>query len=451
MLTFEDLGFKTQNAKRYYTTCPKCDSTREHHKGARCVTINDEPTNRWWNCHHCGYSGNLDTEDKFDVVRDKAKMPPREKAFSIKAREYIQKRGLSVKTMQEFKIYESTAFDKVQLNFPFFMHYTLVNVKHLNTWWKKGDKGIKWYQLKLPEGVQRRILPFGIDKIKTHDDQGIKIPNLTVLIAEGEFDALTWFECEYKNVISVPQGAPSLKAKDFKKEFAWLDDPYVKSVLEHVDYFYLAADNDDAGKNLNKHLAMALGKEKCRIVQYPSGYKDINEVLVGNEEKKLKKLGKEGVSECYNNIASIPIKGVVKVAAIFDQLMQIREKGFEPGFGIGVPEVDHLFTLKRKLVAFITGVPGCFGANQKIHTKNGIEEISNIKEGDYVLCHNHSKKSNEFKRVLITHKFDTHNDKLFKITLKDGTIIKVTENHKFYYEGKYIEIKHIIDLWKNGK
>lgn len=443
-MTFEELGIIVKTGRtRYSTICPKCNDNRTHHKGAQCLTVNNEPGNRFFKCHHCNWQGNIDAMDKYKKVQEKAKIPSSQKMFSAKVREYItNKRGISINTAKELKLYEGTAFDRPQICFPFFMHLTLVNVKYLNMEWKKGDNYSKWTQL--PKDLGTRIIPFGIHRIKTHDDQGNKIPNNICIITEGEWDCLTWIECGYSNTISVPQGAPSLNAKNFDKEFAYMEDPYVKSILENIDLFIISGDGDDAGKNLTNHLAMILGKEKCRIVQYPVGYKDINQVFVGDKEKNLPALGKPGVVSCYENVTPLPIKGVIKASAVYDDLMKIRKGGFESGLGCGIPEVDWLFTMKRKLMMFVSGIPGCFGADQLIHTIKGTQKISEIKEGDYVLCHNHKKNQAEFRTVLKTHIYTKTSDKLFKITLKDGTIIKVTENHEFFNGVRYVKIKDII-------
>ncbi len=129
-------------------------------------------------------------------------------------------------------------------------------------------------------------------------------------------------------------------------------------MVDDVQLFYLSVYADAPGKLLMDNLAMILGKSKCRIIKYPPGYKDINEVFMGHEAKKLKALGQEGVDECIQNAASFPLKGVIKASDVRAEMKLYREDGFTPGLGIGIPEVDRLFTLKRKHVTFITGVPG---------------------------------------------------------------------------------------------
>ncbi|RLD56999.1 MAG: hypothetical protein DRI97_06285 [Bacteroidetes bacterium] len=357
MMQFEDLRIQTRTGQtRYYTICPECDNTRERHKGARCLTVNDEIGNRWYKCHHCGWSGNLDAQDKYEQVRADSKIPNVQKAFTMKVRDYIMKRGISIKTAKEARLYESQRGPATIIGFPYFMNLTLVNVKFLDMDWKKGNKYPKWTQL--PKKIGTKIIPFGLQNIKTHNDQGQKYNNNILIITEGEWDMLTWKECDYINTVSVPQGAPSAKSKTFDKEFAWLEDKYVISILKDIDIFYLAVDNDAAGRVLRHHLSILLGKDKCRIIRYPVGYKDINEVFMGDEKKKLLALGKKGVDDCMQNSTSVPIAGVIKASQVRDDLQKLRDGGFTPGLGCGVEEVDFLFTVKQKLIQFTTGVPG---------------------------------------------------------------------------------------------
>ena len=359
-MTFEELGIDTRGKTgRYATTCPNCNDTRTKHRNALCLTVNDVPDNRWFHCNHppCGWSGNLDAMDKYKKVQENSKMPDQQREFSLKMRECLKSRGISIKTAKQAKLYESTHNRQTVLSFPYFLSLTLVNVKFLNIDWKKGvSKGPKWWQLKKEYGT--RIIPFLISQIRTRDENGNRIKNCIVIITEGEWDALTWIECGYINIISVPMGAPSLNSKEFKKEFDYLRDPYVKSVLDEVDHFVLSVDNDQAGLNLRHHLSMILGKEKCRYINYPKGYKDINEVFNGDKIKNLTALGKDGVDKCYKQLRAVPIKGIIKPGDVYSELEILRNDGFLPGLGCGVPEIDRLFTVKPKHISFVTGVPG---------------------------------------------------------------------------------------------
>jgi twinkle protein len=379
-MRFEELGIDTRGKTgRYATTCPKCDHTRTKHRGAKCLTVNDEPGNQWFKCNHptCGWAGNLEGMDKYKKVHAEAQMPTQQREFSMDARDYLQKRGLSTKTAKQAKLYEQSFKDQLILCFPYFVGITLVNVKFVNTKWVEGEtKGPKWWQL--PKRIGTKILPFMLNQIRTRDEKGNHIEGCTVIITEGEWDAMTWIECGYQNIVSVPQGAPSVNSKNFNTEFEYLTDPYVKSILDEVDMFVLCVDNDPAGVNLRYHLSMILGKEKCRFVQYPRGYKDINEVLAGHKKKNLPALGKEGVVECLKKTQSIPIGGIVRPRDEIHNLQIYRDGGFTKGLGCGIPEVDALFTIKPKHITFVTGVPG---SGKSVWVRWWLAEMVRFNEG----------------------------------------------------------------------
>lgn len=92
----------------------------------------------------------------------------------------------------------------------------------------------------------------------------------------------------------------------------------------------------------------------------------------------------------------------------------------------------------------IGGRPGCFDGEQLIHTKRGLTKIKDITTNDYVLSYNHEKDINEWRKVLARPLHKSTLDKMFKITLKDGTVIKVTENHEFFTSGAYMKIKEYL-------
>ena len=64
------------------------------------------------------------------------------------------------------------------------------------------------------------------------------------------------------------------------------------------------------------------------------------------------------VDECIQNAGSFPLAGVIKISDVHEEMEMYRNDGFTPGLGIGIPEVDRLYTLKRKHLTFLTGVPG---------------------------------------------------------------------------------------------
>jgi len=351
--SFEELGIKVISGKvRFATLCPKCSHLRKK-KNLPCLTVNNEPDNRWWKCWNCGWSGNLDLYDKYKQVQEKSRMPGQiPDLYSREVMEYWKKRGIDYRICVKEKVFEYSMGreHKPIIGFPVFINLTLVNVKYLNIRYKEDDDSPKWWQL--PKEYGTRILPIGLQSLQWEEDK----PKI-VIWTEGELDRLTWMSAGYKNVISEPQGAPSVKTTDFKEKFAYTEDPYFKSVIADVDLFIFSTDGDEPGRLLRNQLALRFKKEKCKYINYPVGYKDINEVWMGDEKKGLKALGQEGIDECYQNISSFPVRGVVRLIDDREALERLAEKGLEPGLKIGVKEIDELYTTKPARLEVLVGIP----------------------------------------------------------------------------------------------
>ncbi len=357
-MEFIDLGIRSDPARvRDSVICPKCNESRTKHKNQKCLTVNNEPDNRWFKCNHCGWSGNLEILTRYDQVRMNAKMPKHvgpERTFSQAFSKYLATRGLSPKTLAEGKVYETT--EGSLIGFPFYQGFTLVNVKFLNLNPKPGKP--KWFQLAGKHGTKVCFMGMQDLVIDKEDPGQRKEPN-EVTISEGEWDMYTWKECGINNSLSVPMGAPNAKAKDFHKEFQYIhDDGYFKAIAKYVDTFYISVDDDDPGRVLKENLVKILGPQRCKIVTYPEGYKDINDVNKGNKEKELPALGKEGVLQAYKDAKPYPLKGIIRAKQLSDDLRMFRKDGLQPGFGIGIPEIDAQFTIKIPHISFWTGIPG---------------------------------------------------------------------------------------------
>jgi len=353
-MEFSDLGIKVKVGKvRWTDICPKCNDSRQHHKNVHCLTVNNEPGERYFKCHHCHWSGNLDIMDKFKQVQEKSRMPKQvTETYSKEVREYIEKRGLSMKTLQKEKIYEYSMGSKPIMGFPVYINETLVNVKYFNIRWKSGDDAPKWFQMKRDLGT--RSIFIGMQNLSFDTEE-----KKEVIITEGEWDWLTWKEAGYKNVITVPQGAPNPDAKEYDKEFDYANDKYVQSFFKDVDLIIFSTDNDRPGRVLRNQLALIFGKERCKYIQYPIGYKDINDVFKGNNKSDtlLPALGKAGVDECYKNLTSFPIKGIIRPVDVKEELDIYARDGFTKGLEIGIPQIDRLYTEKSKRLQVITGLP----------------------------------------------------------------------------------------------
>src|ERR1035437_3125649 len=94
----------------------------------------------------------------------------------------------------------------------------------------------------------------------------------------------------------------------------------------------------------------------------------------------------------------------------------------------------------------IMGGKSCFDKNQCVITEDGEKPISEIRVGEKVLSFNELTKEKEYKRVENVFKFDNKKP-VVKIKLKSGEEIICTDDHKFYYKGEWICIKHLLSLW----
>lgn len=102
-------------------------------------------------------------------------------------------------------------------------------------------------------------------------------PNISIVIVEGEIDALTVAqETEFQRpVVSLAGGATSAKAA-ISKHLAWLSG---------FKYVVLAFDNDEAGKEAINDCIPLFEPGKVRIAQWP--LKDANEMLMKGRGKEI--------------------------------------------------------------------------------------------------------------------------------------------------------------------
>ncbi len=99
-------------------------------------------------------------------------------------------------------------------------------------------------------------------------------------------------------------------------------------------------------------------------------------------------------------------------------------------------------------ILVIHGSAGCFEGDQLIETEGGAVPIKDLKASDKVLSMNHQTDKPEYRRVIEVH--ENQSREIVHIKMKDGTIIKVTPNHRFYYGGSYMKIKDILLSLQHG-
>jgi hypothetical protein len=333
---------------------------------------------------------------------------------------YFTKRAILSETVTKFQISEGVEWmpqdqkEHKVICFNYFLEDDLINIK-----FKTSDKMFKMVK-------DARKIPYNINSIK---DQAY------VIICEGEEECMVWDQCGHQSVVSVPNGASKNN-----NNLEWLDAVYD---MFEGKIIYLATDNDEPGRKLGEDLARRFDASDIRIIRFPEGQKDANDCL--------KAFGGLFVSRLFEDAEHLPVAEISSASDYRSLIESYYESGYPVGSLVDMSETDNHLSWNRGELVVVTGIPGCFDKDQLVHTKRGAIPISQIKVGDYALSYNEEKDINEWKYILATPIHKTTPDRMFKITLKDGTVIKVTENHEFYTGTGYMKIKDFIVPLMNGK
>lgn len=241
-------------------------------------------------------------------------------------KEWLERRGIQSATAERMGVTTRSDSRGNWLVFPYRLDGAIVNRKFRLTSEKqhemdKGGKLCLWNAecLRSPQVVE---------------NEG------SVIITEGEFDAMTAMQCGFPNVCSVPNGAPADKVDDpvnsNRYRFLWES----QADLENVKQFVLATDADAPGRTLAHDLASILGPERCRFVTYPDGTKDLNEVFLRD--------GLRGVVEIIDAAKPFPVRGLYNLAD-FPDAPPVR------GISTGIDCLDEHMSIVLGTLTVFTG------------------------------------------------------------------------------------------------
>lgn len=257
----------------------------------------------------------------------------------------FERRSISAETAARFAIYTaSRAHDGEVIPdsagnivvFPFIEHGAVVNEKFR-------APGKKFWQR---QGGRRTF--WNADAL---DDPALETGQLSLVITEGEIDALTAIECGFPLSVSVPDGAPSVGIDEEpgelqpisdeasgKFEFLWNN----RDRLKRIKRFIVAVDNDRPGQRLAAELVRRLSASRCHFVEYPVGCKDLNDVACQR--------GPEAVAAVLNAAKPYPVRGLYR-------LSDYPERGALPVFSTGWSTLDKHLQLFAGEFMVVTGIP----------------------------------------------------------------------------------------------
>jgi twinkle protein len=296
------------------TMCPKCSNGRK--KKDPCLSVDIDTG--LFKCHHCDWKGSVN-----QYVRPESRAEVKTSGVIT----YFEKRGITEKTMRDFKITEGVEWmpqdqkEHKVICFNYFLEDDLVNIK-----FKTSDK-----KFKMVKDAQK--IPYNLNSILKSDK---------VIICEGEEECMVWHQCGFPFAVSVPNGASKTN-----NNLDWLDSVY--------EYFqgkiiYLATDNDEPGRKLAEDIARRFEAEDIRMISFPEKEKDSNDVLVH--------IGEHAVISMFQTAKQKPINEIATAEDYREVIYGYHESGYPVGAQIGMSETDEHITWSRGELVVVTGIPG---------------------------------------------------------------------------------------------
>ena len=334
MQTVEINGFLIDKFNQYglkegktQGVCPLCSHDRQpKNQKAQCASYDWE--RGLGTCHNCSTTFQLHTYQRKGASEKEYVRPDQKptKKLNSKVVQWFETRGISQKTLTDLRVGEGpeympqTGKTENTIWFNYLMGDQLINVKY-----RDGRKNFKLFK-----GAEKVF--YNINSIVGYD---------TCIITEGEMDVLALHEAGIKNAISVPNGATLTN-----NNLDYLDNCI--DYFEDKEKVILAVDQDDAGQMLQQELIRRLGAEVCFLVTFED-CKDANEYLL--------KYGKEKLAERITKARPVPLENVTTFKDIEDEVTDFVKNGFKPGYQIGLPNFDDIFSTYTGQFITVTGIP----------------------------------------------------------------------------------------------
>lgn len=226
-----------------------------------------------------------------------------------KAETFLTKRGITQETAEKYGLHES----KDTLLIPYLMNGEIKNRKYRSTiekrFWQDGGAQFVW-------------------NYDCLENAG------TLIITEGELDAVSALQAGFEKTISIPNGG-----SEGESNMQWLYDIEEKIGSEII----LAFDNDNVGHSLLEQVSGILGKARCKWACYPKGCKDLNDALM--------RFGERGVTESIERAKWVSVKGHYKMS-------ELAPLPYRVPMSADMGELDNHIKLRLGDLSVLTGIPG---------------------------------------------------------------------------------------------
>ncbi len=261
-----------------------CPNVHAHKHGDKNPSMGWVKGKNYFNCLGCGETINI-----YRYYRNYLNY-----TFS----EIMAKNGIQTVEAQRFTFLSNTSKEKallteVQRDFIHARGITDETIKHFKLLNMAGDIGIPYFVNGNLIGIKKRILNPNAGR-KNISVTGSKFNFFnsdnaeygeTLIVTEGEWDAMILHQCGYTNVVSVGCGANAV-ATLFEQS---------DSFLEHFDEIILFTDCDGPGDEMDKAFINHLqGKIATVDKELYEGCKDANEVYLKHGPERIKRIVESG-------------------------------------------------------------------------------------------------------------------------------------------------------------
>lgn len=335
--------------------CPLCAPLRKsRNRTIPTLSISKNSDKVLWNCHHCGEAGGSSMHKKSEETGGMERVIPWEidkkylkdinvsflketaegykqekhNHLSEEALRFLETRRIDKNTIQEL-INNKTIGSLSDNNRTICFIYTDQDDPAFKI--RSTDDKLFW-----SDGSPRSFwAPGKID------------PKKDLYIVEGELDAISLYAAGFKNVVSVPNGAPSQPVKHGKAKFEYIEKAH--NLLRETPRIILALDDDNPGEILKQEITKRIDRALWDV----SWKKNINHAKDANDY--LVKYGPDNLRDYINNNTNC--KGIRTVASLREGIRKLYDGGRQRGASTGYPTLDRFYTVAHGQLCIVTGIP----------------------------------------------------------------------------------------------
>lgn len=169
--------------------------------------------------------------------------------------------------------------------------------------------------------------------------QAIPDADRSVVICEGELDALAWYSYGY----------PALSPTNGATNCQWIDVEFDR--LARFDAIYLSFDMDEAGRQALPEIVERLGAERCRVIELPA--KDANQCLLDG-------IGEDEIAAAYSRARSVDPEELVPASHFAEEVIRLfdPDQGGDQGVVFPWRKGRGLFRFRPGEVSLVAGTNG---------------------------------------------------------------------------------------------